>query len=302
MGLVFGVFRPRIVRRVPLEQRWTGNLSLILSLPWKHNSRHEAGDEVLLSEEPPTPSTTPEVTPLPPRSAEDPKLRDVRQFYVKPYDLDPAGGGIGFTDGCKGCRAIVFGTARTSHDNHCRHRVIKSAATNADVAARVKQATDRDVEYHAKKLETEKEVGKRRPETAISPEGRRSRDPRREEGVTEPFEENVSHAPGSSSLGQSGSRVIKTHMKTKSEAKKREAKAGVGGASGPAPSGTPQLPKLLRRIRLSRRLPWCTNYRQVGRCVCDREARKTVKSKEENLDRARVREPLQRKTICQALV
>ena len=187
-----------------------------MNLPWKHNSRHEAGDEVLLSEEPPTPSTTPEVSPLPPRSAEDPKLRDVRQFYVKPYDLDPAGGGIGYTDGCKGCRAIVFGTARTSHDNHCRHRVIKSAATNADVVARVKQAIDRDVEYHAKKLETEKEVGKRRPETATSPEERRSKDPRREEGVTAPstpFEENVSHTPGSSSQGQSGSKVIKTHMK-----------------------------------------------------------------------------------------
>ena len=130
---------------------------MISCLPWKHNSRHEAGDEVLLSEEPPTPSLTPEVTPLPPRSSEDPKLRDVRQFYVKPYDLDPADGGIGYTDGCKGCKAIVYGTERQVHSNHCRHRVIKTAATNADVAARVTRAIDRDVEYHARKLESNEE-------------------------------------------------------------------------------------------------------------------------------------------------
>ena len=36
---------------------------------------------------------TPEVTAQPPRSQEEPKLRDVRQFYVKPYDLDPVDGG-----------------------------------------------------------------------------------------------------------------------------------------------------------------------------------------------------------------
>ena len=145
----------------------------------EHNPRHEAGDEVLLSEEPPVPSATPEVTSLPPRSAEDPKIRDVRQFYVKPYDLDPVAGGIGFTDGCKGCRAIMLGTARAARENHCRHRVIKSAATNTDVAARVKQTVDRDVEYHAKRLEAEKEAGKRRSEAETLPEERRAKDPRR---------------------------------------------------------------------------------------------------------------------------
>ena len=60
VGSTLGVFRPRTVRRIPLEQRWIDNLSMINCLPWKHNSRHEAGDEVLLAEEPPTPSPTPE--------------------------------------------------------------------------------------------------------------------------------------------------------------------------------------------------------------------------------------------------
>ena len=82
VGSPSGVYRPRTVRRVPLEQRWVDNLSMISWLPWKHNSRHEAGEEVLLSEEPPAPSMTPEVTAEPPRSQEDPKLRDVRQFSV----------------------------------------------------------------------------------------------------------------------------------------------------------------------------------------------------------------------------
>ena len=118
VGSTLGVFRPRTVRKVPLEKRWVDNLSMISCLPWKHNSRHEAGDEVLLSEEPPTPSMTPEVTPLPPRSPEDPRPKDVRQFYVKSYDLDPADGGIGYTDGCKGCRSIVYGTEpRQAHSN-----------------------------------------------------------------------------------------------------------------------------------------------------------------------------------------
>ena len=127
---------------------------MISCLPWKHSSRHEAGDEVLLSEEPPTPSMTLEVTQLPPRPPEDPKLRGIRQFYVKPYDLDPAGSGIGYTGGCPGCRSIVYCTVpRQAHSNKCRRRVIQTAATNKDVAARATRAINRDVEYHAKRLE-----------------------------------------------------------------------------------------------------------------------------------------------------
>ena len=158
VGSPSGVYRPRTVRRVPLEQRWVDNLSMISCVPWKHNSRHEAGEEVLLSEEPPVPSMTSEVTAQPPRSSEDVKLRGVRQFYVKPYDLDPEDGGIGYTDGCPGCKAIIYGTASSNpraHSNKCRRRVIETASTNRDVAARVNKAIDRDVAFHAKKLETE---------------------------------------------------------------------------------------------------------------------------------------------------
>ena len=157
-GSTSGVYRPRTVRRVPLEQRWVDNLSMISCLPWNHNSRHEAGEEVLLSEEPPVPSMTPEVTAQPPRSQEEPNLPDVRQIYVKPYGLDPVDGGIGYATGCPGCIAIIYGAAsRPAHSNKCRHRVIETASTNKDVAARVNKAINRDVAYHAKKLEAEVE-------------------------------------------------------------------------------------------------------------------------------------------------
>ena len=125
----------------------------------------------------------PEVTQLPPRSPVEPTLKDVRQFYVKPYDLDPASNGIGFTDGCPGCRHIMLGARKAAHDDQCRHRVIKSAATNADVAARLKKAIDRDEEYHAKRLEATR--GKRGPEEETLPEERPAKDQRKEEVMPE---------------------------------------------------------------------------------------------------------------------
>ena len=163
VGSKEGVFRPRTVARVPIEKRWIDNLSFVTGLPWKHNTKHEAGEEVMLDAEPPAPSLTPVCSPLPPRILEEPFMKDLRQFYVKAPDLDPGGGGIGFTDGCKGCKAIIYGKSRVGHDNHCRHRVIETASTNPQVAARVKVAIDRDVRWHAKKLEAS-ETRRKEPE------------------------------------------------------------------------------------------------------------------------------------------
>ena len=89
----------------------------------------------------------PETTQLPPRSMDEPTLKNIRQFYVKTYDLNPAEGGIGYTDGCNGCKDIVFGDLpRRAHNNKCRRRIMESAVTNKDVAARVDRAVQRDVE------------------------------------------------------------------------------------------------------------------------------------------------------------
>ena len=129
VGTKEGVFRPRTIARVPAQKRWIDNLSFVTGLPWKHNASHEVGEEVMLDIEPPEPSFTPVCSPLPPRMLDEP-MKNLRGFYVKIPDLDPAGGGIGFTDGCKGCKAIIYGKSRVGHDNHCRHRVVLTASTN----------------------------------------------------------------------------------------------------------------------------------------------------------------------------
>ena len=67
VGAKEGVFRPRTVRRVPVEKRWEDNLSFVTGVPWKHNTKHEAGEEVMLDAEPPVPSLKPVCSPLPPR-------------------------------------------------------------------------------------------------------------------------------------------------------------------------------------------------------------------------------------------
>ena len=99
-------------------------------------------------------------------------------------------------------RAIIYGLGyRPAHSNKCRHRVIETASTNKDVAARVNKAIDRDVEYHARKLEAEVD-GKRKSADEGASEEKKVKEPR--SGGTEPpmpvpFQENHSHTPSSSS-------------------------------------------------------------------------------------------------------
>ena len=114
------MFRPRTVSRPPVEKRWQDNLSFVTGLPWKHNLNHEVGEEVILDLDPPAPSMTPVTTQLPPRGQEDVK-KDLRAFYVKIEDLNGENG-IGFTEGCKGCKAIMFEGSRVGHEDRCRHR------------------------------------------------------------------------------------------------------------------------------------------------------------------------------------
>ena len=106
VGSAEGVFRPRTVYRVPVEERWNDNLSLVTGLPWKHNAEHEIGEEVMLDAYVPEPSPTPVGSPLPPRTLEE-TTKPVKKLYVKAKDLDPVVGGIGWTPGCKGCESIA---------------------------------------------------------------------------------------------------------------------------------------------------------------------------------------------------
>ena len=120
----------------------------------------------------------------------------------------------------------MLGARKVAHNDQCRHRVIRSATTNADVAARVKRAIDRDEEYHAKRLEAAST--KRGPGGEASPEERPAKEQRKVEAIPEApeaFEENMSHTPSSSSQGASGSKVIKTWLTTKFQPSKVEGKA-----------------------------------------------------------------------------
>ena len=162
VGTKEGVFRAREVRRVPLESRWKDNLIFVKGLPWCHNDKHDAGEEVMLDLDPPAPSMTPATTLPPPRGPED-MQKDLRGFYVKDYDLDPAKGGIGFTEGCKGCLTLMFGGSRVAHENHCRLKIIRRAATDPKIAARVKTTIDRENKWLAEKLEMEEEPKRKIP-------------------------------------------------------------------------------------------------------------------------------------------
>ena len=119
--------------------------------------------------------------------------------------------------------------------------MIKTAATNPLIAARVKVAVDRDVAWYAKKLEAS-ETSRRKPEIASSgvpalpPIGKRKAEEQESEEnapeVPVTFEENMSSTPGSSSQGPSVPKV-----KSKFDVKKRGEKAVVGGARRPESPG-----------------------------------------------------------------
>ena len=93
----------------------------------------------------PEPSLHPMVTPFPSAMMEEP-TRDVRRFYVKTKDLDPASGGMGFTEGCTGRTAIILNESRVTHDDKCRLRVMDKASVDPPVAARVNVAGAREDE------------------------------------------------------------------------------------------------------------------------------------------------------------
>ena len=69
-GSADGVFRPRTVYRLPAEERWNDNLSMVTGSPWKHNAEHEVGEGVMLDAYAPEPSSNPVGLPLPPRTLE----------------------------------------------------------------------------------------------------------------------------------------------------------------------------------------------------------------------------------------
>lgn len=120
------IMRPRTVDRVPKENRWADNSEFVTGVPWKLNKDHEPGEEVLLDIVPPAPPSHPSTTVLPPAMS---------------GDLDPdEPGGIGYTGGRPGCKALIKGTTATGHNDDCRRRVGEKISQCDPGNARVKAA------------------------------------------------------------------------------------------------------------------------------------------------------------------
>ena len=149
VGTPDGICRPRSIHRRPQEKRWEDVLSCIVGMPWKLSKDHDGDKEVFLDENPEGPSSPPAVSPLPPIIMEEP-VEKIRNFYVTAKDVDPRHSGVGFTEGCKGCRAIVNGKTPVAHSHDCRLRVMEQAPNNDKIAARLKRTVSKDHDFHAR--------------------------------------------------------------------------------------------------------------------------------------------------------
>ena len=112
---------------------------------------------------PEEPSSSPAVSPLPPIIMEEP-VEKIRNFFVTAKDVDPRFSGVGFTEGCKGCRAIVNGKTPVAHSRDCRLRVMEQAPKNDKIAARLKRIVSKDQDSHARSLERSEENKKKESE------------------------------------------------------------------------------------------------------------------------------------------
>ena len=118
--------------------------------------------------------------------------------------------------------------------------MIKTAVTNPEIATRVRVAIDRDVAWHAVKLEAS-ETSRRRPQEEVidqRPASVKRKSGGQDEAVEAPalpaaFEENMSSTPSSSSQSPSAPKV-----RTKFAGKKQEERRVVGAARGSEPLGS----------------------------------------------------------------
>lgn len=92
IGRPGGIFRCSTGRRVAFEQRWNGDLSFMVGLPWKVSPEQDEAEQGLADPVPPQPSEVLATVPLHPTTA----VRDFapRRFDVTTKNIDPAEGGI----------------------------------------------------------------------------------------------------------------------------------------------------------------------------------------------------------------
>ena len=97
-----GIYRTRTVRRVPENVRWDAKIyEEFVFTPWKVNSTADEATQVMKDENPPMPSSSPQVSMEPPAVAAGPEVP--RKMYIKTEDVNKHG----YTPGCPGAVPYV---------------------------------------------------------------------------------------------------------------------------------------------------------------------------------------------------
>ena len=156
-----GVWVTRTVKRKPVEERWDRlNIERIVAVPWKKNKDDEEADgedlraEVKVMDEACRESMQEEpiIVPVP------------RRICLGREDLEK----YGYTVNCRGCVAILKGTARQAHREACR-RILETDLQSTTQG----RAVDKRVnEYLEKALQKDEEAKAKRGQTGEDKEAK----------------------------------------------------------------------------------------------------------------------------------
>ena len=160
VALEDGVKKAGTVQRVGGHRRWDGErLSKIVCLPWKIKPEPRDPDPEGMAH----PQTEEE------KSAEV-EARQKHEPHLRMKLLRDDFFEHGFTEGCKGCRAIINKAAAQAHTERCRQRVEKLIIESDNGASRKRKAVERENEWIASKMEVthQSEGGKDRAAAAAA--------------------------------------------------------------------------------------------------------------------------------------
>ena len=147
-----GILRTRTIRRVPGNIRWDPKIyEEFIFTPWKVNSTVDEATQVMKDEDPPIPSSTPQVSMEPPATVAGPDAP--RRMYIKTEDVVKHG----YTPGCPGCSAIRQGKTRSGHNDKCGRRISEAISTTATGRKRIEESTRKENEYFPRILRKEDE-------------------------------------------------------------------------------------------------------------------------------------------------
>ena len=144
VALQDGVKRAGTIRRVGGHRRWDPELlSKVSCVPWKmKRDADDPNSDGLVREQ-----TDEE------KSAEV-EARDKHEPHLRMKLLREDFFEHGFTDGCKGCKAIVSKASAQAHSERCRQRMEKLLVDTEKGATRKRKAVDKENQWIASKMES----------------------------------------------------------------------------------------------------------------------------------------------------